>query len=59
MGAGGTVVYVLVKGTPEKRDIQSGLTDGSQTEITGGNLKEAELVIVGLESPGSGGMGSR
>ena len=57
--APGTVVYVLVKGKPEKRDIQSGLTDGSQTEITGGNLKEAEPVIVGLESPGSGGMGSR
>ncbi len=57
--APGTVVYVLVKGKPEKRDIQSGLTDGSQTEVTGGNLKEAELVVVGLESPGSGGMGSR
>jgi HlyD family secretion protein len=60
--APGTVVYVLVKGKPERRDIKAGLTDGSQTEITGGNLQEGEPVIVGLESAGSsgrGGAGSR
>lgn len=58
----GSVVYVLVKGAPEKRDVQSGLTDGTQTEITGGNLKDNEPVIVGLETAGGssrGGMGAR
>ena len=58
----GTALYVLVKGAPEKRDVQSGLTDGTMTEIAGGNLKENEPVIVGLESPGGGsrgGMGAR
>ena len=57
--APGTVVYVLVKGKPQRRDIRSGLTDGSQSEITSGNLQEGEPIIVGLESSGSGGMGSR
>jgi HlyD family secretion protein len=55
----GTVVYVLVNGKPERRDVKSGLTDGTQTEIVSGNLKDNELVIVGLESPGGGGMGGR
>ncbi len=59
----GTVVYVLVKGKPERRDVQSGLTDGTHTEIISGNVKENEPVIVGLETPGSGarssGMGGR
>jgi HlyD family secretion protein len=53
----GTVVYVLVNGKPERRDIKSGLTDGSQTEITAGNLKESELVIIGLESSAGGSRG--
>jgi len=41
-------VYVLVNGTPVPREVITGLTDGRVTEITGGELKEGEPVIVGV-----------
>ncbi|HEY6125315.1 MAG TPA: efflux RND transporter periplasmic adaptor subunit [Steroidobacteraceae bacterium] len=41
-------VYVLVDGKPVPRDVVTGLTDGRITEVTGGELKEGEAVIVGV-----------
>jgi HlyD family secretion protein len=39
-------VYVLVNGEPQPREITTGLSDGRVTEVTGGNLKQGESVIV-------------
>ena len=39
-------VYVLVDGEPAPREVSTGITDGRVTEITGGDLKEGESVIV-------------
>jgi HlyD family secretion protein len=52
----GSSLYVLEKNKPVKRTIVSGITDGKFTEISGGDLKDGELVVVGLESgvPGGG-----
>jgi len=41
-------LYVLVEGEPVPRSVTTGLTDGRVTEITGGELKEGETVIVGV-----------
>jgi HlyD family secretion protein len=60
-GAGGAAgsrnartVYVLVGGAPVPRQVKSGLSDGSFTEITDGELREGEAVIVGF-APGTPG----
>jgi HlyD family secretion protein len=53
-------VYVLVEGEPVPREVVTGLTDGRLTEITGGELKEGEQVIVGVMGQGQGqGQGQR
>ena len=39
---------MLVDGKPVPREVTTGLTDGRVTEITGGELKEGEAVIVGV-----------
>jgi HlyD family secretion protein len=41
-------VYVLVNGSPAPREVTTGLTDGRITEVTGGELKEGETIIVGI-----------
>ena len=41
-------IYVLVNGAPAPREVVAGLTDGRVTEITSGDLKEGEAVIVGV-----------
>ena len=41
-------VYVLVDGAPVAREVTTGLTDGRVTEVTGGELKEGEAIIVGI-----------
>jgi HlyD family secretion protein len=41
-------IYILVNGEPVPREVTTGLTDGRVTEITGGELKEGDLVIVGI-----------
>ncbi|HEU5136133.1 MAG TPA: efflux RND transporter periplasmic adaptor subunit [Steroidobacteraceae bacterium] len=41
-------VYVLAAGKPVPREVITGLTDGRVTEVTGGELKEGEAVIVGV-----------
>jgi HlyD family secretion protein len=47
-------VYVLVDDEPVAREVITGLTDGRLTEITGGELKEGEQVIVGVAGQGQG-----
>jgi HlyD family secretion protein len=41
-------VYVLADGKPAPREVTTGLTDGRLTEVTGGDLKEGEAIIVGV-----------
>jgi HlyD family secretion protein len=41
-------VYVLVDGAAVAREVTTGLSDGRITEVTGGDLKEGEAVIVGV-----------
>ena len=40
-------VYVLIDEKPVVREVTTGISDGRVTEITGGDLKEGETVIVG------------
>ena len=40
-------MWVLVDGQPKPLQVQIGITDGSMTEIVGGELTEGALVIVG------------
>jgi HlyD family secretion protein len=39
-------VYVKVNGQPEPRRITAGISDGRNTEVTGGELKEGDAVII-------------
>jgi HlyD family secretion protein len=41
-------VWVEVNGKPEPREVTTGISDGRVTEITSGDLKEGENVIVSL-----------
>ena len=47
-------VYVLVNGTAVPREVTTGLTDGRVTEVTGGELKQGEAVIVGIAGQNNG-----
>ena len=47
-------VYVLVDGAAVPREVTTGLTDGRVTEITGGELKQGEAVIVGIAGQNNG-----
>jgi HlyD family secretion protein len=47
-------LYVLIEDEPVPREVITGLTDGRLTEITGGDLKEGEPVIVGVVGQGQG-----
>lgn len=46
-GGGRGVVWVLVNGKPIQRSVRTGATDGSYTQITGGDLKPGDQVITG------------
>jgi len=41
-------IYVLMDGKPVPRQVTAGITDGRVTEITGGELKEGDNVIVSV-----------
>jgi HlyD family secretion protein len=47
-------LYALVNGDPVPRVVTTGLTDGRITEITGGELKQGEAVIVGIAGQNNG-----
>ena len=50
----GQRVYVLGKdGKPQTVSIKSGVSDGAYTELTGGSLKEGDLLITGEAPKGS------
>jgi HlyD family secretion protein len=51
-------VYVLVDKESVRREVKVGLSDGGFTEVTGGELREGDLVITGIEGQ-SGGSGGR
>jgi HlyD family secretion protein len=44
-------VYLLVDGKPVATPVRLGLSDGSYTEVGGGNIKEGDLAILGEERP--------
>jgi HlyD family secretion protein len=44
-------VYRLVDGKPEQVTVRVGASDGTRTELLGGDLKEGDLVIVGSARP--------
>ena len=44
-------VYKLVDGKPEQVVVRLGASDGTRTELLGGELKEGDLVIVGSARP--------
>jgi HlyD family secretion protein len=50
-------VSVLDQGAPVRREVKVGLSDGGFTEITGGELREGELVITGIEGQSGGNSG--
>jgi HlyD family secretion protein len=54
-GRGGRriTLYVLSAGKAEPVEVQLGITDGSKTEVREGELKENDLVIIGLASAGT------
>ena len=39
-------IYVLRGGEPQPVSVHTGLTDGTQTEVTDGDLKEGDAVVV-------------
>ena len=51
-GAGRNVrrltIYVLKGGQAEPVEVQLGITDGSKTEVTGGEINENDSVIIGM-----------
>jgi HlyD family secretion protein len=48
------VVWVLGQdGTPQRRRITTGLSDGSATEVVDGDLKEGDMVITGQQISGA------
>ena len=51
-------IYVLVDKESVRREVKVGLSDGGFTEVTGGELREGDLVITGIEGQ-SGGSGGR
>ena len=53
---GKSTVRVLVNGQPESRNVQTGMTDGVNTEIISG-VKEGEEVIIGRADPSKKGSG--
>jgi HlyD family secretion protein len=44
-------VYLLVAGKPVATPVRLGLSDGSYTEVGGGDIKEGDLVILGENRP--------
>ena len=50
-GAAKVVWKEGVSGDPEAVPLQLGISDGTFTEVLGGNLKEGDPVIVGIEAP--------
>jgi len=52
-------IYILVGDQPQPREVTTGLTDGRVTEITGGELKEGDTIIVGIVGQNQGQRGQQ
>jgi HlyD family secretion protein len=50
----GARVHALRDGAPVRVAVETGATDGQFTELVGGELREGDLVIVGVEGAGKG-----
>jgi HlyD family secretion protein len=48
--AGRTVWRMSASGDPEAVTVQSGISDGSFTEVVGGSLNEGDQIVVGLDT---------
>lgn len=48
-GGGGPAVWILREDEPVKVEVETGVTDGSVTEITGGGLQPGDQVITSIE----------
>ena len=57
-GAGGRAVWVLVDGKPQRRAVQTGISDGTVSEIVSGELAENEPVIVAAQGAGAAAGGA-
>ncbi len=53
--AAGTRVWVLKDGAPQPAKVTTGLADNTRTEITGGEIKPGDKVIVGARQAGANG----
>jgi len=53
--AGRRAVFVLEQGRLQRRELTVGLSDGRFTEVTGGGLREGEVVVTGAEGGAAGG----
>ena len=54
-GFGGTRVWVLENGKPAAKWVRTGATDGQVTEISSGELKPGDEVIVDVATSGGRG----
>jgi HlyD family secretion protein len=53
-GAAEGVVWVLRDGKPSPVQVQPGLTDGQNTEVVGGEIREGDMIITGVEGKAKG-----
>ena len=58
MRGGERAIWVLVNGAPAKRNITPGLSDGSFTEVTRGDLRAGDPAIVGVGGSAAGAAGA-
>lgn len=60
--APGKTIYILDGGAPKAVRVETGISDGKLTAVTGGELKEGDLVIIGtaaVDAPAATGGGTR
>jgi hypothetical protein len=50
-------VYALRDGKAQPLEVQLGITDGSRTEVLGGDLQEDDQVIIGMSSSAASSTG--
>jgi HlyD family secretion protein len=55
----GAVIWVLRDGQPQALRVHTGITDGSHTEVTAGELQPGDLVLTGVRGADTGGAAQR
>jgi HlyD family secretion protein len=51
----GQAVWTLVEGKPQRVQVKTGISDGTNTEITSGDLREGQAIIIESVSKGKSG----